>query len=65
MRNGLVHGHVLQVFLLVGHNNVDIARALKAVIGDTQRGYLRLAADSPANIRALVDYQVEKPGSGG
>ena len=44
MRNGFVHGHVLQVLLLVGHNDVDVARALKAVIGHTQQTYLRLAA---------------------
>ena len=62
VRDGLVHGHVLQVLLLVGDDDVDVARALQAVIGDAEQGIgIRRQVDA-ANIRALVDHHVEEAG---
>ena len=60
MRDGLVHGHVLQVLLLVADDHVDVVGALEAMIGDAEQGiHIRRQVDA-ANIRALVHHQVEE-----
>ena len=57
-----VHGHVLQVLLLVADDHVDVVGALQAVIGHAeQRVDVRRQVDA-ADVRALVQHDVEEAG---
>ena len=60
--DGLVHVHVLQVLLLVADDDVDVVRALEAVVGDAeQRVDVGREVDA-ADVGALVHDDVEETG---
>ena len=60
VRNGLVHGHVLEMLLFVRNDDVDVVGALKAVIRDAQeRVGVRRQIDA-ADVWTLVHHQIEE-----
>ena len=62
MHDGLLHGHVLQVRLLVGDDHVNVVGALQAVIGHAEQAVgIRWQVDA-AHLRALVQHHVQEAG---